>query len=211
MAGTAYWLYRLYSKTFRYVYINDRVIRERPPTRKPLIFAYWHEDDLAVLSPHGGMRLHILISLSGDGDKIAYAAERFGYCVFRGSSTRGGARGLIGLIRAVSAGNDAVVTIDGPRGPRHVAKPGIALLASKTGASIMPVAAHSGSKLVFRGSWSRMYLPWPFTRVTIQYADTAIPPPESDEPSRLELCRIEVEQALIRLHRDLDRRMETME
>jgi lysophospholipid acyltransferase (LPLAT)-like uncharacterized protein len=195
--------YRIYARTFRVVFINDSVFRKRPPDRSPLIMAHWHENDLALLYPHSWLGLNLLISLSRDGEKMAYVTERLGYDVHRGSSSRGGARGLINLIRSVEAGGDAVLAIDGPRGPRHVVKPGIAMLALKSGASILPVAATARSRFVFDGTWSKMYLPRLFTKVYIQYDRRIIPPPASNDPAELELCRVQVEQALIRLNREV--------
>jgi lysophospholipid acyltransferase (LPLAT)-like uncharacterized protein len=54
-------------------------------------------------------------------------------------------------------------TIDGPRGPACVAKPGAVTLARHTGQAILPfhIAARRSVKLP---SWDRLEIPLPFTR-----------------------------------------------
>src|SRR3989454_9383003 len=50
--------------------------------------------------------------------------ERLGYGTAQGSSTRGGLRGLAVMAQRLEHGLDVAFTIDGPRGPRYIAKPG---------------------------------------------------------------------------------------
>ena len=71
-----------------------------------------------------------------DGEGIAQCILRFGYGVARGSSSKGGMRALAQLARDIRSGKDAAFTIDGPRGPRYIAKQGPILLGFKTGAAI---------------------------------------------------------------------------
>jgi len=56
----------------------------------------------------------------------------------RGSTGKGGRRGLDDMIAGVRSGRQAALTIDGPKGPPRVAQPGILYLARQTGAWIMP-------------------------------------------------------------------------
>ncbi len=196
-------IYSLYSRTYRYTVINDRYFRELPPHRPPIIFAHWHSDDLSMIGPHRNKGHTILVSQSRDGDLLAHALKHLGYRTIRGSSTRGGARGLLQLIQAVRKGSDTVVTVDGPTGPRGIVKPGIIMLSLKTGAPIQTLGAQASRKLVFRSTWSRTFLPAPFSKVRILYSPDLIAPPASDSESDLERCRLEVERSLFRIHEDL--------
>src|SRR5437773_8651610 len=54
-----------------------------------------------------------------------------GYGTAQGSSSRGGLRGLAVMARRIDDGHDCAFTIDGPRGPRYVAKPGPVMLRSE--------------------------------------------------------------------------------
>ncbi len=78
-----------------------------------------------------------MTSRSFDGEYIARIIERFGFVAVRGSSSRGGSAALLGMNRALAGGRIAAFTIDGPRGPRYVAKPGPVMLARMSGAPIL--------------------------------------------------------------------------
>ena len=71
----------------------------------------------------------VLTSQSRDGEFIARVIHRFGFVPVRGSSSRGGQRALLEMHSFVAKGGGAAFTIDGPRGPRYVAKRGPVLLA----------------------------------------------------------------------------------
>ncbi len=79
-----------------------------------------------------------MVSRSFDGEFIARTIEKLGFVAVRGSSSRGGAAALLGLKAQLEFGNPVVFTIDGPRGPKYVAKPGPVLLARASG---LPMAA----------------------------------------------------------------------
>lgn len=195
--------YSLYSRTYRVHIINDQFFRTIPPNRSPYIFAHWHSDDLSMLGPHRNKGHYILVSQSRDGDLLAHAMLHLGYHVIRGSSTRGGARGLLQLIHAVRQGHDTVVTVDGPTGPPRIVKPGIITLARKTATPILPLGSFAPHRLVFTKSWSKTFLPAPFSQVRIQYG-SPIPPPPSDSDVDMEMCRLQVEESLLAIHKDLE-------
>jgi lysophospholipid acyltransferase (LPLAT)-like uncharacterized protein len=110
----------------------------------------------------------VLISRHRDGVLIASIMDRFGIRVVYGSSTqrgrdRGGAAGFLALLDAVNGGGVAVITPDGPRGPRRQAAGGVAQLAAQSGAKVLPCGAQVRWKVTL-GSWDRMVLPLPFGR-----------------------------------------------
>jgi hypothetical protein len=104
-----------------------------------------------------------MISRSFDGELVARVAEKFGFHAVRGSSTRGGARALLGMHSLLEQGEAVVFTIDGPRGPRYVAKPGPVVLARNTGVPIWAFHIAIERAWVLR-SWDRLLLPKPFSR-----------------------------------------------
>ena len=105
-----------------------------------VILAFWHVQQLMIPVGYRGIGAHVLISQHGDGEIIARVIARFGHQAVRGSSTRGGAGALRALIKLGRAGKDLVVTPDGPKGPRQVAKVGVVQLAKATGLPIVPLA-----------------------------------------------------------------------
>jgi len=130
------------------------------------IATFWH--DRIVLATWFWRRRGIVVmtSRSFDGEYIARFIQRFGYGASRGSSTRGGAEALDEMAECLAHGIDAAFTIDGPRGPRYVAKRGAVRLAAMSGQPILPfcvAAEHSWSI----GSWDRLQIPRPFTRAVM--------------------------------------------
>jgi len=65
-------------------------VQNRKP--EPCLFAHWHGDELVLVGYYAHRRLAVLSSLSKDGSLMARVLELLGYQVFRGSSSRGGAR-----------------------------------------------------------------------------------------------------------------------
>jgi lysophospholipid acyltransferase (LPLAT)-like uncharacterized protein len=128
---------------------------------RPIILAFWHAQQLMIPFGYRGPGSHVLISQHGDGEIIARIIARFGHAAVRGSSTRGGSGALRAMIRLGRAGQDLVVTPDGPKGPRQVAKPGVVQLAKATGLPIVPLAFACSKKNSSRAgivSWSHTRL-----------------------------------------------------
>ncbi|HEY7532057.1 MAG TPA: lysophospholipid acyltransferase family protein [Nitrospiraceae bacterium] len=121
-----------------------------------VIIAFWHSQQLMMPLAYRGQEAHILISQHRDGELISQIVARFGLQSVRGSSTRGGVTALRELIRLGRSGVDLVVTPDGPKGPRHVAKLGAVQLAKATGMPIIPLAfgcSKKNSSRVGINSW----------------------------------------------------------
>ena len=68
-----------------------------------------------------------------DGQWTRKVIEWLGFGTAQGSSSRGGLRGLTVMAQRLAEGKHVAFTIDGPRGPRYVAKPGPVILARRTG------------------------------------------------------------------------------
>ena len=138
--------------------------------RRAFIFALPHGHLLPLLWWHRGRGIAILISEHRDGELIARVAERLGYRTVRGSTSRGAARALMGVIRELQGGTPVAFTPDGPRGPAGSFAPGTVVAAQRAGCPILPVAADASRAWRLR-SWDRFMIPKPFARVTIAYAD----------------------------------------
>lgn len=124
-----------------------------------VILAFWHAQQFMTPIGYRGRGLHVLISRHGDGEIIARIIARFGHEAIRGSSTRGGAGALRALIKLGRSGRDVVVTPDGPKGPRHIAKLGVIHLAKATGLPIVPAASACSKKNSLRAgtaTWSHI-------------------------------------------------------
>ena len=177
----ATWRFRI-----RYGDHLDGLLRDR----RAFIFALPHGHLLPLLWWHRGRGIAILISEHRDGELIARVAERLGYRTVRGSTSRGAARALMGVIRELQAGTPVAFTPDGPRGPAGSFAPGTVVAAQRADCPILPVAADASRAWRLR-SWDRFMIPKPFARVTIAYADptfvaAASPREAADEVPRFQ-------------------------
>jgi lysophospholipid acyltransferase (LPLAT)-like uncharacterized protein len=161
------------------------------------IYTFWHDRIFAGTYFFRGRRIVIMTSQSFDGEYIARFIQRFGYGAARGSSTRGGVGALVEMARLVRLGCPAGFTVDGPRGPRHVAKMGALLLAKKTGEAVLPFGVNAERFWTLK-SWDRMQIPKPFSRVWVRFAPPLRVAPEADEAA-LAQARAELQRALERV------------
>jgi lysophospholipid acyltransferase (LPLAT)-like uncharacterized protein len=134
----------------------------------PVIFVFWHGNLLPLVHYHGREGIVVLVSEHADGEYITRILNRSGFGVVRGSSTRGGVRGLKALVRAARGGSDLALTPDGPRGPRGEFKPGALAAAQMTGLPLLPLVV-SASRAWRLSSWDGFLVPKPFSTVRIEY------------------------------------------
>lgn len=167
-----------------------------------VLIAIWHETLALAAWCYRGRGYHTLTSYSFDGELAACVLRRFGLCAVRGSSSRGGSDALRQLEKAARLTPVVGFTLDGPRGPRRIAKPGLAILAARTGLPIVP-HAFAADRCRRMNSWDRLILPKPFARVTTRFGEP-IAPPASTAPDVVEAKRLEIETALNELHASLE-------
>lgn len=172
---------------------GDERLRQWEARGEHFILAFWHRHMLLMPYAYRGKRMTVLSSQSRDGEMMVRTLARFGIDTSRGSSTRGGAAGLRGLLRKAAEGSDLGFTPDGPRGPAGIVKPGVLLAASASGLPIQPVtlAATRDRRL---GSWDRMIVPLPFSTVHFVYG----------EPFAVPRRGVDLEAAAQELKRRLD-------
>ena len=85
---------------------------------RPWVLAFWHGTQWPLLAWRRRRRTVVLVSHSRDGSMQARALTLQGLQVVRGSSSRGGTRGLAALVRALKREQaDAAFAVVGPRGP----------------------------------------------------------------------------------------------
>jgi hypothetical protein len=106
----------------------------------------------------------------------------------RGSTNKGGARGIVVLKRYLEAGHAAALTVDGPKGPPRVVQEGIVTLARRSGAWILPVSAGT-SRPHFLRSWDRYLVPRTLARSFVTYGEPFRLAAEATEASREKIGR----------------------
>lgn len=133
----------------------------------PLIFAFKHGQQLALLNYPRPRPTAALVSHSTDGALQTRVLTNLGLHVIRGSSSRGGAAALRASSDWLASGRDLAMAVDGPRGPEGRTKPGVIWLAQKLKAPIVPVACAARPSRRLARAWDRFLIPAPFARVPI--------------------------------------------
>ncbi len=167
--------------TLRYTDVSEDTVCPGNPLQQRYIYAFWHRCILANVYRFRDKNVGILISQSFDGELIARIVQRFGFTPVRGSSTRGGSAGLMGMERAFREGYVCAITADGPRGPAMIAKPGASQLAKLTGGDVSACYAYSDRAWELK-SWDRFLIPKPFSRVYITWP-AVVPSADATEPA----------------------------
>src|SRR5258705_9561028 len=144
--------------------------------QRPFVYSFWHQCTFAATYLWRDLNIRVMSSTSFDGEFTARMIRRFGFLPVRGSSSRGAVRGLLGMRKEIEAGWTVAFTIDGPRGPRFVTKPGPVLLAraSKVPMAVFHIAIEKAWVL---NTWDRLMIPKPFTKALMRVG-TLIPVPE---------------------------------
>jgi lysophospholipid acyltransferase (LPLAT)-like uncharacterized protein len=169
------------------------------------ILAFFHGRQFLLAGFLVGRKLTVLSSLSRDGELQTDVMTGLGYAVVRGSASRGGARGLIGMKRKMDEGYHATFAVDGPKGPIHEVKPGTVYLAKKTGAPIIPLIASARPAHVLSGAWDLYLLPFPFSRGIVLFGPPIVLDPDTSDNAMARDSAV-VKRALL----DLQERAEEM-
>ena len=175
-----YLLIKLIGSTLRYEVDGAD---PRPPVReagKTPIFAIWHDRIFASTYYMRNDGIVVLTSKSFDGEYIARFLTKFGFGSVRGSSSRGGVRGMVEMIRLIRAGLPMAFTVDGPRGPRYEAKSGPIILAKKTGNPILSFVVECERYWQVK-SWDRLQIPKPFSRARVFYTEPVVVAADADD------------------------------
>lgn len=198
------WLIRLVGLTWRVERVGTEPLEAAIARGERCVFAFWHARMLPLVYTHRDRGIAVLVSRSRDGELITRVIERLGYETARGSSSRAGGTGALEMLEWAGAGHLLAITPDGPRGPAETLKPGLVLLASRSGLPVVPVASASRPRLRLR-SWDRFEIPLPFAHVWVAYGEPLqVPPGLAD--AEAESWRARIEHALQALTRDLDAR-----
>ncbi len=164
------WLVRAIGCTLRFEVLGyENLAREHARDRR-IIFTFWHRCIFAATWFWRHRGIVVLNSVNFDGQWTRRVIERLGFGTAQGSSTRGGLRGLAIMAERLHDGRDVAFTIDGPRGPRYVAKPGPVLLARRTGMPILAFHIGLDRAWTLENTWDLFQIPKPFSRAVVVIA-----------------------------------------
>lgn len=191
---------RALGPTLRIELVGYQHIERTYAAGRRCIFSFWHCAMIGVVWWARNRGIVVMNSTNFDGQWTRRVIESLGFGTAQGSSTRGGLEALVIMSKRLEEGRDVAFTIDGPRGPRFVAKPGPAMLARRSRDPIIAFHVAYERAKTFESTWDRFQLPMPFSRVII-----AIAPP-IDVPADAERGTVEEKQA--KMQRELDRTRE---
>jgi lysophospholipid acyltransferase (LPLAT)-like uncharacterized protein len=163
---------------------------------RPFVYSFWHSCMLPAMYLWRNLKIRVMSSDSFDGEYTGRIMQKFGFVKVRGSSSRFAVRALLGMRRELENGWIVAFTLDGPRGPRHVVKPGPALLARATGVPMAMFHIALTDAWVLN-TWDRLMIPKPFSRALMRVGPVISVAMDADETQR--------EKALAELQASLDR------
>lgn len=162
------WLMRVWFRSCRVTMHNQENCFKADEKDKTGIASFWHYSIIYILYHMRKYSATAMVSASRDGDYLARLAEELDFDTVRGSRNNKGVEGLKAMFRAIRKGNNAAIVADGSQGPARVVQAGSILLASRTGAPIIPMV-FAASNYFTINSWDRTIIPKPFSRIDFYY------------------------------------------
>lgn len=184
-----YLVSRIVRKTCRFQISGENHLEMAQSSDTPLVLTTWHGMTMMLI---GFLSMYpelnsLVVPMPDDwrGETLSVFTTKLGAKPYpmnlNEDSTMATARKLARLITAVKKGHPCYITPDGPAGPAYVIKPGVAYIAKKAGARIIPLGAYArhGYRL---NRWDRYVIPYPFSRISIHIGE---PRPVSKEDADL--------------------------
>ncbi|HUM06445.1 MAG TPA: lysophospholipid acyltransferase family protein [Terriglobales bacterium] len=186
ISWAAYLAIALIGPTLRYAVSWEEEPSQPDATfEKPVIYSFWHRAVFPATWIWRKQKIAVMVSRSFDGEYIARIIERFGFQAVRGSSSRGGSAALLGMKGVLEQGETVAFTIDGPRGPKYIAKPGPVKLSKISG---LPMAAFyvALSDAWVLNTWDEFMIPKPFSRALVRLSRKTVVPSDASEEQMAE-------------------------
>jgi len=191
----------LLGKTWSITLVGQENVDQIKGHERKVCYASWHGRLLALAHTYRHQGIRILISLHRDGEFIARIVQKLGFVPIRGSSTRGGAKAILEMVKA-SQKHDIALTPDGPKGPRHRVQPGAAYLSSRAVVPLVPVT-NSASSFWRLNTWDQFLIPKPFSKVVVCIGE-AIWVRQGSSSTELENVSQKLEDRLLALTEEAD-------
>ena len=164
------------------------------------LYSVWH--DSMIMPVFGGRHLAstALTSQHRDGSFVAGVLRYCNIRTVRGSTNRIRTGAIRELLKTTESSH-LVITPDGPRGPNRRMSRGIAFLASRTGRGIVPTGYACSSCWRWRGSWSDLIIPKPFSKVVLMAGAPIFLPPDASADD-LQQHQQQLQAAMEQIERD---------
>jgi lysophospholipid acyltransferase (LPLAT)-like uncharacterized protein len=180
IGAMVYAVVRAIGPTIQFELLGERYYEPARQRGEKVIVAFWHRCIFSGIWLFRNRNAVVMNTTNFDGQWTRRVIERLGYGTAQGSSTRGGLSGLMAMARAIEEGHNVAFTIDGPRGPRYVAKPGPVMLARQTGMPIFLFHIGLENAWTLQKTWDHFQVPQPFTRAVGVAAPLIYVPHDAD-------------------------------
>src|SRR5882757_4159556 len=180
IAAFVYSVIRLLGPTLRFEVLGWHHAEKVYAAKKQCIWAFWHRVIIPIVWWYRNHGVVVMNTTAFDGQWTRKVIEWLGFGTAQGSSSRGGLRGLQVMAQRIADGYDCAFTIDGPRGPRYVAKVGPVLLARMTGAPIMVFHIGVDRGKTIERTWDHFLLPGLFARAVLIGGKPIFVPQDAD-------------------------------
>lgn len=172
---------RLVSGTVRWEIEGQEHVELAKASKRPLLWAYWHEhvtsftmygdrfenaENFCTIMV-GDMRQNILGQLGTRLGAQMFAIDMQGNPVASG-------RTLLRVIQAMKKGKQSMLAPDGPDGPAQQPKGGVAFIARKAEAAIIPVASRATPAYHIK-RWDNHEVALPFGRIKMFFGPPIMP------------------------------------
>ena len=165
---------RLLLKTCR-VRIHGLETFVKTAEKSPCMLMLWHNrfgiGPVIVNSHAAQFSYTAFMSKSRDGDPLALVAESYKTGRALRVPHNGRHLALSQMIDALKIRREImIITPDGPRGPRFIVKPGVAMAAKEAGAHIFPFSWNA-TRFWQLNTWDHMTIPKPFSTIDVVFGD----------------------------------------
>ncbi|MEA3493711.1 MAG: DUF374 domain-containing protein [Candidatus Margulisiibacteriota bacterium] len=183
-------------KTLRVEIEGKKAYDDLKKDNKNVIFATWHQATFVMFHLYRRKDTAILVTSEVRGQILGKAAEWMGYKTLpihlekKITMARSTAR----LLKYIKQGHDAVVAVDGPKGPLHEVKPGIFYLSQNSKAPIIPVGVKAPLKVTLSWRWDKYFIPLPFSKVRLSLGKTIEPGKANRSELKKEIEKLSIKQ-----------------
>jgi hypothetical protein len=160
-------------------FIGIEKVYEKIESKKPIIFAFWHNRLIMIpffarkvrkkIKNHNFMTL---ASKHGDGKFVGMVMEKFALISILGSTKDGRKAsrgidysGMRKIIDGLKKGYSLGLTPDGPRGPNQQINGELLNIARLTKSSIVALSYSSSNFKIIKRSWDKFKIPLPFSKL----------------------------------------------
>ena len=139
-----------------------------------VLFTLWHESLLSwmiYICSLDGKKMSTIIPEGPRTESMETLAHAHGLRTFRTKPDDSPLKNAVAinmLVKDILSGRNSFIIPDGPSGPKYICKPGVAYIAIKADAIILPLTIKSYPSIGLN-NWDRARIPLPFSRIEVVF------------------------------------------